>query len=207
VTRALLLDLDRTLVDVQSFTDYEAACGELDEAFGDLPLADMPESGWRTATHRAMAILFSLADSPQDWTRADEIISKREMAAIDSAMAMPHLEEFLEAIRGTPRAIVTLMGQAPAEESCARFGIKIPVIVGRRAGLLPKPAPDQLETAMEILGVTADQAVMVGDSPWDAEAAIAAEVGFLGLTNGRPSVFSEATLVVENLAEATAVLG
>lgn len=207
MTRALLLDLDRTLVDVQTFTDYEAVCDELDETFGDLRLVDMPESGWRTATHRAMATLFSLSGDTTDWARADDIVSRHELSAIDQATAMPFLDEFLDATQGVPRAIVTLMGQAPAEESCARFGIEVPVIVGRRAHLLPKPAPDQIEAALGLLGIPADEAVMLGDSPWDADAAIAAGAGFLGLTNGRPSVFSEETLVVEDLAAATATLG
>ena len=34
-----------------------------------------------------------------------------------------------------------------------------------------KPAPELLTSALEELGVSADDATMVGDSPWDAEAA------------------------------------
>ncbi len=35
----------------------------------------------------------------------------------------------------------------------------------------PKPAPDLLAAALDELGATTDDATMVGDSPWDAEAA------------------------------------
>ena len=35
----------------------------------------------------------------------------------------------------------------------------------------PKPAPDLLAAALEELGTSADDATLVGDSPWDAEAA------------------------------------
>ncbi len=40
----LLIDLDRTLVDIQTFTDYEAAIANLEERFGDLPGADVPQT-------------------------------------------------------------------------------------------------------------------------------------------------------------------
>ena len=72
---ALLLDLDRTLVDVQTYTDYETACKRLDEELGSVQLIDVPSSGWRSATHRAMATLSSLAPDPELWARADAIIS------------------------------------------------------------------------------------------------------------------------------------
>jgi phosphoglycolate phosphatase len=199
---ALLLDLDRTLVDVQSFTDYEAACRELDEEFGEIALVDMPESGWRSATHRAMATLFSLSGVSDDWKRADAIVSRHELAVIDEATSMPYLKEFLDATRELPRAVVTLMGQTPAEEICDRFEIDIPVVVGRRVDLRPKPAPDQLVAGLVALGVVATGTTMVGDSPWDSDAAIAAGTRFVGLSNDRASVFPRETLVVGDLREA-----
>ena len=72
---ALLLDLDRTLVDVQTYTDYEEACRHLEQELGAVELIDVPESGWRSATHQAMSTLSSLAPDPPAWARADEIIS------------------------------------------------------------------------------------------------------------------------------------
>lgn len=203
----LLLDLDRTLVDVQTFTAYEVVCQELDEVFGKIRLSEMPESGWRSATHRAMAILFSLAGVEADWAHADEIVSRHELAAIDEATAMPHLAEFLEDTASAERAIVTLMGQEPAEETCRRFGIEIPVIVGRRADLVPKPAPDQLLAALDLLDSSARDALMVGDSPWDANAAVAAGTAFIGVTNGKPSVFTAETPVVDDLQATLGRLG
>ena len=199
---ALLLDLDRTLVDVQSFTDYDAACRDLDAEFGEIALAEMPESGWRSATHRAMATLFSLSGSGEDWAKADEIISGYEGAVVETATAMPFLDEFLSGTAGLPRAVVPLMGQVPADATCDRFAIDVPIIVGRRADLRPKPAPDQLLAGLEALGVEAGEAIMVGDSPWDSEAAAAAGTRFVGLTNEQVSVFPRRTLVVRDLSEA-----
>ncbi len=60
-----------------------------------------------------------------------------------------------------------------------------------------KPAPDLVEAALERAGADASDAVMVGDTPWDVEAARKAGVGTLAVMTGG---FAE-----EELAEAGAV--
>ena len=203
----LLLDLDRTLVDVQTYTDYEEACRALDDELGAVDLIDVPESGWRSATHRAMATLSSLAPDPDSWTRADRIITGFEADAVSrKAVAMPHLSEFLIHTSGTPSAVVTLMGQRAAEAACERFGVEVETVIGRARGLLPKPEPDQLVLALDRLGVHSSVAVMVGDSPWDEVAARSAGVGFIGVTNGGESVFEADVTVVEDLSSVAAML-
>lgn len=47
-----------------------------------------------------------------------------------------------------------------------------------------KPAPDILQVALTKAGVTADRAVMIGDSIWDGRAAQGAGVTFVGLLSG-----------------------
>lgn len=196
---AILLDLDRTLVDVQSFTNYEAACAAVDDTLGVIEVSDLPETGWRTATHRAMALLFSLVRDPERWRLADQIIGAHELAAVKQATAMPHLQPFLAATEQRPRAVVTLMGQRAAEAVCDAFDVSIEVVVGRRIDLTSKPAPDQLVAALALLDTPAAGAVMVGDSLWDADAAIAAGVEFIGVTNCGTSVFREGTPVAGDL--------
>ncbi len=44
----------------------------------------------------------------------------------------------------------------------------------------PKPAPDMVLAACELLGVAPTEAVMVGDSSYDRDAARAAGVRFIG---------------------------
>ena len=53
--KALLLDLDRTLVDVQTFTDYESAVDDVQRALGPVDLIGVPETEWRSATRTALA--------------------------------------------------------------------------------------------------------------------------------------------------------
>ena len=204
---ALLLDLDRTLVDVQTYTDYEEACRHLEQELGAVELIDVPESGWRSATHQAMATLSSLAPDPPAWARADEIISRFEADAVENqAVAMPYLADFLASTASLPRAIVTLMGQEPAIACCSRFGIEVDTVVGRSRGLLPKPEPDQLERGLELLGAPRGTSLMIGDSPWDQVAARAAGVAFLGLSNGGASVFHSGVDVVDDLRAVAATL-
>ena len=47
-----------------------------------------------------------------------------------------------------------------------------------------KPEPDLVRAALDRVGATADDAVMVGDTPWDVEAAKRAGVGTLAVVTG-----------------------
>jgi len=191
----LLLDLDRTLVDVQSFTDYERALADLRERFGELPGAATPETYWRPATVRAMAVLVALIGDAR-WQEASDLIESHEMAAVVSSTAMAGLGSFLEATRNMPKAVVTLMGPSAARATLDRHGIGADGLVGRRADLRPKPAADQLLAGALLLDVEPAACVMVGDSTWDRDAARAAGMRFVGV--GRAD-FEDDTLVADDL--------
>ncbi len=120
---------------------------------------------------------------------------------------MPGLAEFLSRTADVPRAIVTLMGPRAMDEVCDRFEIDIDVRVARRPGVRPKPAPDQVEVACDELEADPATTVMIGDSTWDAGAARAAGVGFVGLTNGRPSEFTDDTALAADLGDAATSIG
>jgi phosphoglycolate phosphatase-like HAD superfamily hydrolase len=119
---------------------------------------------------------------------------------------MPGLDAFLAATAPMPRAIVTLMGEQAMDAVCERFRIDIATRVGRRVELAPKPAPDQPTAACAELGVDPAAAAMLGDSLWDQVAAEAAGVGFIGLTNGRPSEFRVGTTLATDLGAAVSLL-
>jgi HAD superfamily hydrolase (TIGR01509 family) len=68
-----------------------------------------------------------------------------------------------------------------------------------------KPAPDIVQVALDRAGAAADEAVMVGDSPWDAKAAARAGVRTIAVMTGG---FSEeelkdagASMVYQSVAE------
>lgn len=196
---SLLLDLDRTLVDVQSYTSYEAAVADVEREMGTIELVGVPDTEWRSATVTAMATLVALTGDPERWQQASDLIEEHEIAAVASARAMKGLRRFLAATSTMPRAIVTLMGQSATRQVCERFQIDVAVQVGRSVELAPKPAPDQVLRACRLLDVVPDEAVMVGDSTWDLSAASAAGAGFVGLTNGRLSEFPRGTKVATSL--------
>jgi len=205
--RALLLDLDRTLVDVQTFTDYEAAVADVERALGPVELVGVPETEWRSATRIAMATLVALAGDPHRWQLASDLIERHEREAVARATAMSGLDRFLRTTQDVPRAIVTLMGPAAMDDVCGAFGIDVATRVGRSADLVPKPAPDQVLRACRLLGVEPDDSLMLGDSTWDGAAATAAGAAFIGITNGRPSEFAPGTRIASNLDEALSAIG
>ncbi len=177
---AVLFDLDRTLVDLQTYTDYGAAWEDTEAMIGSWDDLPTPETDWDAPTQRCMSILVALSGDPR-WSRVSEAIAVHEMAAVAASHAMPRLAEALELAQGIPRAVVTLVAEAPARAVLARHGVDIPVLVPRRPDLRPKPAADQLREACRLLRAAPSRTVMIGDSTWDAGAAAGAGCGFVGV--------------------------
>lgn len=179
--KALLLDLDRTLVDVQTFTDYAAAVSDLEDRFGPLPGSeDVPDTYWRKATVAAMEALVAWSGTAR-WKEASDVIEAYEAAAVPASTPMPGLDEFLRATSDRPRAVVTLMGAGAAQDTLATHRIGITSLVPRLPDLRPKPAPDQLRAGIELLDCRPGETIMIGDSSWDREAAVAAGIEFIGV--------------------------
>ena len=182
--KAVLFDLDRTLIDLQTYTDYGAALEDVESMIGSWDDPPAPATDWDAPTQRCMSILVALSGDPR-WDDVSEAIAFHEMAAVTASHAMPRLEEALELAQDIPRAVVTLVAEAPARAVLARHGVDIPVLVPRRPDLRPKPAADQLLEACRLLEVAPSSAVMVGDSTWDAEAAANAACAFVGVAATR----------------------
>lgn len=205
--QAVLLDLDRTLVDVESHVDYAAAVQDL-AAEGLLEAAPdaIGDTSWGSATLQAMDALVALAGDER-WAHASDLVARHELAGAAAATAMPGLESFLLGLDGRPAAVVTLLSEVATHHVLEAHGIAVDVVVARRPDLRPKPAPDQVVAALAGLGVSGRDAVMVGDSERDEAAADAAGVRFVGLTNGRPGHrFAADTAVVDGLPGAVEVL-
>lgn len=202
--RALLLDLDRTLVDLQSFTDYRAALADVEALLGTWSGTDVPETDWDRPTMACMSVLHSLLGDPR-WDEMSQAIAVHERAAIPQSVIMPTVAETTGVLRDVPVAIVTLLAPELVPDVLAVHGIhvgaEVDVIVGRARDVRPKPEADGLISACAALAVDPSEAVMIGDSSWDAEAAERAGVPFIGVPSspggldGRPrleSTFSAA---------------
>ena len=181
---ALLLDLDRTLIDLQSFTDYEAALEDVRALVGSWPGVEVPDTDWDRATLACMSVLHVFLDDPR-WGAVSDAIAVHERAAVPRSVLMPTIEDIRGVLTEIPTAVITLL---PADVAVAvldyhdlEMGREIDFVVGRDPRIKPKPEPDGVFEACRLLGVDAGDTVMVGDSTWDAQAAQAAGAAFVGV--------------------------
>lgn len=204
---AVLLDLDRTLVDLQSFTDYDSAWAEVRELVDPSLAGSGPNTGWPSATRACMAVISALPEGDL-WRAVSETIERHERAAIPRSRPMPGVTGFLAALGERPRAVVTLLPDAVARETLATHGLDVGVVVGRDPRIRPKPSGAGLRAALDRLGCSTAGAVMVGDSTWDAAAAGDAGTAFVGVHAG-PGEFADVQPPVtacSSLAEVLALL-
>ena len=82
--------------------------------------------------------------------------------------------------RGIAHAVVTNTQSALAKETVRGAGLEPDLIIGASDVPRGKPAPDMVALACERLGVAPQQAILVGDSRYDRQAAAAAGVHFVG---------------------------
>jgi phosphoglycolate phosphatase len=202
----LLLDLDRTLVDLQTYTDYAAALVEVRAIVGTWDDADVPDTDWDRPTQACMTVLHSLLGDPR-WQAVSDVIAVHERAAIPAGVVMPTVMDVLDLLRPAPVAVVTLLPPDVATEVLVAHGIAVgpgePVdlVIGRAAGIRPKPWPDGLLVACDRLGVPVGDAIMVGDATWDQEAAARAGASFVGVPSSLAG-FPTGVTVARTFAEA-----
>lgn len=92
---------------------------------------------------------------------------------------------------GIARGVVTNTPVELARDLLAWCGLigLVDITAGAAPGIASKPAPDLILRACRELDVAPERAVLVGDSRFDAEAAAAAHVPFLGFrSNHAPSI-------------------
>ena len=182
--KALLLDLDRTLVDLQSYTNYSAALADVQDLVGEWSDVDVPTTDWDRATMSCMSVLHAFFGDAR-WSQISETIARHERAAIPQSHLMPTGQECFVRLVSGPTAVITLLPGDVATDVLEfhglRMGQEIDVVVGRDPAMRPKPEPDGVIEACRILGVAPGRATMVGDSTWDAQAALAAGATFVGV--------------------------
>jgi HAD superfamily hydrolase (TIGR01509 family) len=83
--------------------------------------------------------------------------------------------------RGVRTAVVTNTLSALARRILGEAGIEPDAVVGANDVPHAKPAPDMVHRACDLLGVLPSEALMVGDSQYDREAATKAGARFAGL--------------------------
>jgi phosphoglycolate phosphatase len=197
--RAVLFDMDGTLV--HTAPDIAAALNVSLYKNGIEPLSaeqitDLVGKGIRITVQRVLATR-GVYDDEALLTRVldDYVHLYAERSGRDSHI-FPGAIECLRELRarGIKLAVVTNARQLSAEATLARFSLTnyFDAIVGGDRAPTPKPHPALLLVAFAELGVAASEALMVGDSANDVEAARAAGCRVVcvphGYNEGRPVV-------------------
>ncbi|CAN5151973.1 HAD family hydrolase [soil metagenome] len=201
---AILFDIDGTLVDSNYL--HVAAWSR---AFAEL---DVPVDSWRIHAGIGMDSSKLLDDllgdrgssneSPSDRSsssaskdgledKAKKLHTKYYTKAADELRAFDGARELVKAIADRGYQVV-LATSAPEDElKMLRKTLKIEddiaIVTSDSDVEQAKPAPDIVGVALERAGVSADRAIMVGDSVWDVKGAGAAGVRCIGFRSGGTS--------------------
>ena len=185
--RAVLLDVDGTLVDSN---DLHADAWRLAlEAFGfQVPFERIrPLIGM--GGDKLLPILTGL---PPDSALGTELKQQRrrvfreeyapEARALPGARAL--IEKLLDA--GHRPIIATSAERDELELLLTRANLSdlLPTRITADDADRSKPDPDIVEAALSMSGVSAGEALMIGDTPYDLRAAVRVHVGFVGVRSG-----------------------
>ena len=177
MTKAIVFDLDGTLLDtladLAASTNYALrSCGMPEHSIDDV--RRFVGNGVRMLMTRAVP-------DGENNPRFDEVFSVFRQHymqhCLDTTCPYPGIMEALARLkeRGMMLAIVSNKMQAATEELRQHFFSQyIDVAIGESAAIRKKPAPDTVNEALRLLGISHDEAIYVGDSDVDIDTARAA---------------------------------
>lgn len=182
---AVLLDIDGTLADsnyVHTFT-WARAFREVGH----------PVAAWRI--HRCIGmggelLLEELLGDRVEELGADakELHTRYYAQAADEVHRFDGVRELVTALKERGARVVLATSASPDElEILVRVldvSDDVDAITSAQDVEEAKPDPDLVQTALDAAGVTAEQAVFVGDTVWDVEAAARAGVPCVGVLTG-----------------------
>jgi len=188
VLKALLLDLDGTLIDTpQAIVDV--AQGTL-AALG-LPPAEPQTIRDTIGLPLPVALGQLIGTGPAGAADAVEIyrvLWRTHITPRIPQLLYPGVRDGLRELKRAEirMAVVTGKAQDGADSTVAAAGFEdlMDVVLGYTSVANPKPAPDIALKALELLGIAAAHAVVVGDSTHDLEMASRAGVRSIAVTYG-----------------------
>ncbi len=185
--RAVLFDLDGTLVD--QFEAIRLGCAAVAAHLGrpEPTLADI-KGAVGGALPNTLARLFG-----EGAAAVGESIYVQEFGRVwqTGLLALPAAEETLRHCRrqGFKTALFTNKRTAPSRDVLNHFGWLplFDLVQGTGSTAFRKPDPEYAQQALDALGVTPDQAIVVGDSPFDIAAAHSVGMACLTVATGSHS--------------------
>ena len=195
MTKAVIFDVDGTLVDTNDF--HAASWAEAFRRFGHA----VPEAEIRGQIGKGSDQLMPFFLPPEVVEREGEAIAEARSKLfmqdyIGRARAFPGVRALFERLRGEGQRIL-LASSAKGEElerykEIAQIGELIDGATSADDAESSKPSPDIFQAALaKLKPLPAEAAIVVGDSPYDAEAAGKAGLRCVGLLCGG---FPEAVL-------------
>ena len=177
MTKAIVFDLDGTLLD--TLTDLTAStnyalrsCGMPEHSIDDV--RRFVGNGVRMLMTRAVPD----GESNPRFDEAFSVFRQHYMQhCLDTTCPYPGIMDALARLKekGMMLAIVSNKMQAATEELRQHFFSNyIDVAIGESAAIRKKPAPDTVNEALRLLGISHDEAIYVGDSDVDIDTARAA---------------------------------
>ena len=209
----VLFDFDGTLVDAS-----EAICGAFAAVLRARGLPPMPEPEVRAMIGRPLREMFVVAGVEDNAAELEACLAIYRTAFFPIAVArsrlMPTAGETIARLRqrALKLGVVTSRLSDGADRILEAMELRhcFDVIIGLEHVQKPKPDPEPVLVALARLGVSANRAVMVGDTPDDVIAGRRAGGATVGVTTG---VFDAdalaaagADVVVERLAELAELL-
>lgn len=213
---AALFDLDGTLV--HSVADVHDA---LNGAMAEAGLAPLPLEAVKRIVGGGARRLIEGACHLHGWQpepdRRDALVARYLALYGPRSTRLTTLAPGAqEAVRrlagdGVRLAVVTNKATADARSILTRFGLagSVDAVIGGDAGPPAKPAPDLLLLACRILGVAPADAVVIGDSAYDVDAARAAGMPAIAVRGGCSEQGADrlgADAVIDTLADLPAMM-
>ena len=191
--KAVLFDVDGTLVD-SNHLHIKAWSRVFDEAGHQVSVSVLRSQMGKVGDTMLPTLL---PDAPEEERRrlihAHGTLFQSEL--IEQVKAFPGAADLLRSVHRSGRSVV--LATSASKEDLDRYvdllGAADVIDVATCADDVgtSKPAPDIFATALEKVGVAADEAVAVGDTPYDVEAAGKAGIGTVAVLSGG---FDEQTL-------------
>lgn len=142
--------------------------------------------------------------------RAHQILHKVEMEAATKGGLLPGIKELLSSLRnkGLKIGIITRNCEEAVRRVFPEIDQYCDVFISRDSVKKVKPHPDHLNTVSKILGVSGEEAVMIGDHPLDIQAGKRVGMKTIGVLSGRTTKEEfEKSGADEILRDVTEVLG
>lgn len=182
--RAVLFDLDGTLID-----HFETLYGCYEFAFSKLGLpVPSPEHVRRSVGGSMEVTMRKLI--PEQHVAPAAALWREHLARtyLDDVTLMPGGGELVRTLhaRGLKLAVFTNKIGETSRGICAHLGLapRLDLVLGANDTPWRKPQPEFTALALERLGASAAETVLIGDSPYDIEAAHAGGLAALCVTTG-----------------------